>query len=97
MSTPAESNVALPAGNPPKRWSNRTVNGAGVTGALDDFCYETTTVMLPVCLAVLGIPAAVLGIIEGIADAVASFTKMVSATSPTNLGIANCWLLWATA
>ena len=63
---------------PPKRWLNRTVAGAGLTSALGDFCYETTTVILPGFLAVLGIPAAALGIIEGIADAVASFTKMFS-------------------
>ncbi|MCR2660482.1 MFS transporter, partial [Salmonella enterica] len=37
-------------------------------------------------LAVLGIPAAALGIIEGIADAVASFTKMVSGYIADNLG-----------
>jgi MFS family permease len=49
-----------------------------LTSALGDFCYETTTVILPGFLAVLGIPAAALGLIEGIADAVASFTKMVS-------------------
>ncbi|MFN7224569.1 MAG: MFS transporter [Paracoccaceae bacterium] len=65
-------------GNPPTRWLNRTVAGAGLTSALGDFCYETTTVILPGFLAVLGVPAAVLGIIEGIADAVASFTKMFS-------------------
>lgn len=64
--------------NPPKRWFNRTVAGAGLTSALGDFCYETTTVILPGFLAVLGVPAAVLGIIEGVADAVASFTKMFS-------------------
>lgn len=68
------------------RWFNRTVAGAGVTSALGDFCYETTTVILPGFLAVLGIPAAVLGIIEGIADAVASFTKMVSGYIADKLG-----------
>jgi MFS family permease len=62
----------------PPRWFNRTVAGAGLTSALGDFCYETTTVILPGFLAVLGIPAAVLGLIEGIADAVAAFTKMAS-------------------
>ncbi|MFN3663798.1 MFS transporter [Yoonia sp.] len=61
-----------------KGWFNRTVAGAGLTSALGDFCYETTTVILPGFLAVLGVPAAVLGIIEGVADAVASFTKMFS-------------------
>lgn len=60
------------------RWLNRTVVGAGITSALGDFCYETTTVILPGFLAVLGIPAALLGIIEGVADAVAAFTKMIS-------------------
>ena len=62
----------------PKGWLNRNVVGAGLTSALGDFCYETTTVILPGFLAVLGVPAAALGIIEGIADAVASFTKMIA-------------------
>lgn len=69
-----------------KRWLNRTVAGAGITSALGDFCYETTTVILPGFLAVLGIPAAALGIIEGIADAVASFTKMASGYVADKLG-----------
>jgi MFS family permease len=60
------------------RWLNRTVAGAGITSALGDFCYETTTVILPGFFAVLGVPAAALGMIEGIADAVASFTKLAS-------------------
>lgn len=67
-------------------WMNRTVAGAGITSALGDFCYETTTVILPGFLAVLGIPAAALGLIEGIADAVASFTKMVSGYFADKLG-----------
>lgn len=70
----------------PKSWLNRTVGGAGLTSALGDFCYETTTVILPGFLAVLGIPAAVLGIIEGIADAVSSFTKMISGYIADKLG-----------
>jgi MFS family permease len=69
-----------------KKWLNRTVAGAGLTSALGDFCYETTTVILPGFLAVLGIPAAVLGIIEGVADAVASFTKMISGYIAGKLG-----------
>ena len=48
-----------------KGWLNRTVAGAGITSALGDFCYETTTVILPGFLAVLGLPASVLGTIEG--------------------------------
>src|SRR5262245_29779062 len=78
----AEQEVLLAASGElsgaPTRWLNRTVVGAGLTSALGDFCYETTTVILPGFLAVLGASAAALGLIEGIADAVASFTKMVS-------------------
>lgn len=69
-----------------KGWFNRTVAGAGITSALGDFCYETTTVILPGFLAVLGIPAAMLGLIEGVADAVASFTKMISGYIADKLG-----------
>nr|WP_175047953.1 MFS transporter [Duganella vulcania] len=53
---------------------------------MGDFCYETTTVILPGFLAVLGIPAAALGVIEGVADAVASFTKMISGYIADKLG-----------
>jgi MFS family permease len=62
----------------PRGWLNRTVVGAGLTSGLADICYETATVVLPGFLAVLGEPAAVLGLIEGIADAVASFTKLAA-------------------
>lgn len=71
---------------PPRRWLNRTVGGAGLTSALGDFSYEITTVILPGFLAVLGIPAAVLGLIEGIADAVSSFTKMGAGYIADKLG-----------
>jgi len=67
-------------------WLNQTVVGTGITSALGDFCYETTTVILPGFLAVLGLPPAVLGTIEGIADAVASFTKMISGYIADKLG-----------
>ena len=80
-----EPAMDIPTGQP-TRWLNRTVVGAGVTSALGDFCYETTTVILPGFLAVLGIPAAALGFIEGTADAVASFTKMISGYIADKLG-----------
>lgn len=85
--------VTLPADDagdklraPAPRWLNRTVGGVGLTSALGDFCYETTTVILPGFFAVLGLPAALLGIIEGIADAVASFTKMAAGYIADKLG-----------
>lgn len=77
MTLNANAAATSPNGQP-KGWLNRNVVGAGLTSALGDFCYETTTVILPGFLAVLGVPAAALGIIEGIADAVASFTKMIA-------------------
>lgn len=67
-------------------WLNRTVVGTGITSALGDFCYETTTVILPGFFAVLGLPASALGSIEGFADAVASYTKMVSGYIADKLG-----------
>ncbi|MCX8005231.1 MAG: MFS transporter, partial [Burkholderiaceae bacterium] len=63
---------------PSSAWLNRTVIGAGITSGLGDLCYETATVILPGLLAVLGLPAAVLGLIEGAADALASYTKMAA-------------------
>lgn len=90
MSVHDDKSAVTPAdsidGEPPKGWFNRTVVGVGITSGLGDFCYETTTVILPGFLAVLGIPAAALGIIEGIADAVASFTKMLSGFIADKLG-----------
>lgn len=80
-SATAADTMAAPLG-----WLNRTVAGAGITSALGDFCYETTTVILPGFLAVLGIPAAALGIIEGVADAVANITKMFSGFIADKLG-----------
>lgn len=70
----------------PNRWLNRTVLGAGVTSALGDFCYETTNAILPGFFALLGIPAAALGVIEGIADAISSFTKIAAGYFADRLG-----------
>jgi MFS family permease len=98
MTTPPKSTPTAPEGTMPanaapetppqrsRRWLNRTVGGAGLTSALGDFCYETTTVILPGFLAVLGSPAAVLGLIEGMADAVSSFTKMGAGYLADKLG-----------
>ena len=67
-------------------WLNRTVLGAGLTSALGDLCYETATVLLPGLLAVLGLPASALGLIEGSADALASFTRMFAGHAADRLG-----------
>ena len=90
MNSPNEStagkSVESGEGMKPRGWLNLTVAGAGITSGLGDFCYETTTVILPGFLAVLGVPAAALGVIEGIADAVANFAKMVSGYIADKLG-----------
>lgn len=79
-------NETDPSNQKQKNWLNRTVVGTGITSALGDFCYETTTVILPGFIAVLGLPPSVLGTIEGIADAVSSFTKMISGYIADKLG-----------
>jgi MFS family permease len=89
MNTPVEPSAETPIDTQtvqPQGWLNRTVVGTGITSSLGDFCYETTTVILPGFLAVLGLPPAVLGTIEGVADAVASFTKMISGYIADKLG-----------
>lgn len=59
-------------------WWNRTIIGAGITSALGDLCYETGNVVLPGLMHALGLPAVFLGLMEGIADGLASFTKLVA-------------------
>ena len=71
---------------PRASWLNRTVLGAGITSALGDFSYETTNAILPGFLATLGLPAVVLGTIEGAADAVSSFTKLGAGYVADRLG-----------
>ena len=67
-------------------WLNRTVIGTSVTSAFGDMTYETTNVILPGFLAVLGIPAAALGAIEGLSDAIASFSKLGAGYVADKLG-----------
>lgn len=67
-------------------WLNRTVLGASVTSAFGDLTYETTNVILPGFLAVLGVPAAILGTIEGVADAISSFSKLGAGFVADRLG-----------
>ena len=57
-------------------WLNRNVVGMGLASLLGDAGYEMATAVLPAFLATIGVSAAALGAIEGIADGVASFTKL---------------------
>lgn len=61
-----------------KNWLNCTVLGAGLTSLLADLSYETCLSILPSFLAKIGGSSAILGLIEGSADALASFVKLGS-------------------
>ncbi len=59
-------------------WLNRNVVGMGVTSLLSDAGHEMATAILPGFLTAIGLSAAALGVIEGIADAVSSFVKIAA-------------------
>jgi MFS family permease len=67
-------------------WLNRNVVGMGVTSLLSDAGHEMATAVLPGFLAVLGVSAAALGLIEGVADATSSFVKLASGWMSDRLG-----------
>ncbi len=59
-------------------WLNRTVLGVGLTSLFSDWSHETATAVLPAFLAAIGAGPAWLGVIEGIADGLSSFSKLTS-------------------
>jgi MFS family permease len=63
---------------PEDAWLNHNVVGMGLTSLLSDVGHEMITTLLPGFLAVLGVSAAALGTIEGVADSVSSFVKLGS-------------------
>jgi MFS family permease len=65
-----------PDGRP--RWLNRTVLGIGLASLFSDWAHEIATTVLPAFLASMGVAAAWLGLIEGVADGLSSFAKMAS-------------------
>ncbi|MGQ9822400.1 MAG: MFS transporter, partial [Thermogutta sp.] len=67
-------------------WWNPTVLGASITSGLADLSYETANVILPGFLAALGLSPSVLGAIEGIADGIASFTKIAAGYLADRIG-----------
>lgn len=60
----------------PRRWINRTVVGICAATFLSDFSHEMVTAVLPMYLASVGLGAAALGVIEGIADFLVSLSKL---------------------
>jgi len=74
------------AAQPTDRWLNRNVIGMTITSLLSDLGHEMATAILPAFLAILGISPAVLGAIEGIADATSSFVKLGTGWLSDRLG-----------
>src|SRR6266545_4472299 len=59
------------------RWLTRGVAGIGTASLLADLGHEVPTALLPSLLTVtLGAPAAVLGVIEGVSDALAGAARL---------------------
>ncbi|MCS6937167.1 MAG: MFS transporter [Candidatus Bipolaricaulota bacterium] len=65
-----------PQAQAPRAWLNRNVWAMTITSFLSDAGHETATTILPQFLHLLGAPAAILGVIEGVSDAIASFSKL---------------------
>jgi MFS family permease len=67
----------MSAAKPPRPgWLNRTVWGMATTSFLSDLGHEAQSTILPTFMAALGLPPAALGVVEGGADATASFVKL---------------------
>jgi len=61
-----------------KKWLNRNILAMGITSFFSDFGHEMATAILPAFVVALGGSAALLGLIEGLADASTSLFKVIS-------------------
>jgi len=61
---------------PANHWLKRPVLGIGLASLFSDWGHEAATAILPRFLMTLGAPAFALGIIEGVSDALSSFSKL---------------------
>lgn len=68
----------MPESAKQQTWLNRTVLGVGLTSLFSDWSHETATAILPAFLAAIGAGPAWLGAIEGIADGLSSFAKLIA-------------------
>jgi MFS family permease len=74
-----DGQVLYRAASFPKRaWLNRTVLGIGLASLCSDVGHEMATTAMPALLALVGASAAVLGLLEGLADGASSFAKLLS-------------------
>ena len=87
MALQTQGQLSVPTPRRPwPRWLNRNVFAMGLTSFLGDPGYEMATLLLPGFFAVLGLPAAALGTIEGVADATSSFVKLGAGWLSDRLG-----------
>ena len=68
----------MPESADKQSWLNRTVFGVGLTSLFSDWSHETATAVLPTFLAAIGAGPAWLGAIEGVADGLSSFAKLIA-------------------
>ena len=68
----------LPAKKRKQKWLNKNIFAMGLTSFFSDFGHEMSTAILPAFLVPVGGSAALLGLIEGIADASISGMKLFS-------------------
>jgi MFS family permease len=66
----------MPSPPQTERWLTPTVLGVGLTSLFSDWSHETATAVLPAFLAAIGAGPAWLGVIEGVADGLSSFSKI---------------------
>lgn len=66
----------MPRVNKSTRWLSSTVFGIGMASLLSDLSHETVTSVLPALLTSMGLAAAALGTIEGVADGLSSIAKL---------------------
>jgi len=75
-------------------WLNRNVFAFGLTSLLGDFCHEMATAVLPQFMQAIGASAAVLGFIEGVADALSSFVKLGAGYRSDKIGHRKAWTVF---
>src|SRR5260370_40971307 len=68
----------MPEAAEKQSWLNRTVLGVGLPSLFSDWSHETATAVLPAFLAAIGAGPAWLGAIEGVADGLSSFAKLIA-------------------
>ena len=79
--------------SPPEPSASRNIYVFGITSFFNDTATEMAYWVLPAFLTSLGAGPAQLGLIEGIAESVASFAKLFSDTLRTVSNAVSRWLL----